>query len=50
MIFTPKDWEKKEIICPCVTCLVKAMCSDEVSCEAFRKTFNHGEGVEWIDE
>lgn len=48
--FTPKDFDSKEIICPCVECLVKSMCSDEISCKAFREIFNHGEGVDWIDD
>ena len=48
--FTPKDADSKEIICPCVECLVKSMCNVEVSCEAFRKTFNHVTGVEWENE
>lgn len=48
--FTPRDFDSKEIICPCVECLVKSMCTESISCKAFRETFNHGEGVEWTDD
>jgi hypothetical protein len=34
---TPFDSGK--LVCPCVTCLVKTMCSDDQCCEAFAKVY-----------
>lgn len=29
-----------EIICPCVTCLVKTMCTDEQGCDEYTRVYN----------